>query len=301
MRLLVTGVSGMLGHSLTRLAARDHAVSGSYGSFPVSMPGARTFAMDLTDEGQLRRWVRELEPQAIIHTAALTNVDECERDLHRAKRINAGVTRRLADLAGEVRARFVYISTDYVFDGARGDYREADPPSPVNAYGESKLMGEVAAREASPDALIIRTSIFGFNIQPKTGVVEYVMNALKKRQTITRYLDQFSTPIYTADLSRLILELLDRGATGLFHAGGGEKISRYRFARQVADTWSLPGKLIRPVPFEQLAGAARRPKDSSLCGEKLSASLGSALPKVIEGMERLKKDMRGYHRAGAAR
>jgi dTDP-4-dehydrorhamnose reductase len=291
MRLLITGASGMLGYDMMRLARSDHEVWGTYRSFPVSVTGVRTLSMDLTDETQVREQLKSMKPEAIIHTAALTDVDQCERDRFSANRINSAATKFLALLAGDLGARLVYISTDYVFDGKRGNYVESDPPRPINVYGETKLLGEEGATSGCPNALIIRTSIIGLSIQPKSGQVKYIMESLRRRESITRFSDQFWTPIYTGDLSRLILELLARKSEGLFHIGGGEKISRYSFAIKVAETLSLPRGLIQPTPFKDLAGLAKRPKDSSLCGEKIEIHLGARLPHVTEGLERLKRDL----------
>lgn len=292
MKLLVTGASGMLGHALMRLSSSRHETWGIYRSHRVSFPLARTFAADLTDEDAVRERLKVLKPAAIIHTAALTDVDECERNSELARRLNAEATRTLAELAGELGSRFVYISTDYVFDGQKGDYAEADSPNPVNVYGETKLMGEEAATGSCPGSLVIRTSIFGLNVQPKRGVVEYLIRSLKRGETVSRFSDQFATPIYTGHLSRLLLELLEKGAKGLFHLGGGEKLSRYEFALEVADLFGYSRKRIEPVPFRPIEGLARRPKDSSLCGSKAENLLGIKLPSVGEGLARLKMDLK---------
>jgi len=291
MKLLITGASGMLGHSLMRLAVERHEVVGIYRSFPVSMRGGKSLALDLADEDRVKKQVAALKPEAIVHTAAMTDVEECERDPVRANRVNFQATKNLARLGGGLGIPFVYISTDYVFDGKKGSYVETDPPNPVNVYGETKLLGEEAVRSCCPRSLVIRTSIFGFNIQPKTGFVEYVMESLAKGEVITRFLDQFSTPIYTRDLGRFILELLDRGSTGLFHVGGGERISRYDFAVKVAETFCLSPAMIRPAPFRHLEGSAQRPRDSSLCSEKVESHLKMRLPSAKEGLERLKQDL----------
>lgn len=288
MRLLVTGASGMLGYRLMRIACGNHEVWGSYHTFPVSVSGATTFAMDLMDEGGVKKQVTQLQPEAIVHTAALTDVDACEKDRHRAERVNTHATRWLAGLAGELGARLVYISTDYVFDGAQGNYVETDPPLPINVYGETKLLGEEAALALCPRTLIVRTSIYGANLRPKPGPVEYVIDSLKNGNTIRRFRDQFSSPIYAGDLSRIILEMVARGCVGLFHVGGGEKISRYEFALAVANVFGLPKENILPVPFEQTQGLACRPKDSSLFSEKMEATLGVTAPRVRDGLKRLK-------------
>lgn len=253
--------------------------------------------MDLTDRAVVKEQVAALKPDAIIHTAALTDVEECERDPLKARQINVEVTKELANLGEKLGSEVVYVSTDYVFDGKRRDYSETDAPRPINFYGESKLLGEEAVRLFCPRSLVIRTSIFGFNIQPKIGQVEYFRESLAGGKFITRFSDQFSSPIYTGDLSQVILELLEHRSTGLFHVGGGERVSRYDFAVKVAETFSLPPGRIRPAPFTHLEGLAQRPRDSSLCSEKIERYLKMELPKIEDGLERLKQDLGGHQKS----
>ncbi len=287
----------MLGHAFMRLARATHDVWGSYHTFPVAIPGCRMLPMDLENGRRLKECLTAARPEAVIHTAALTDVDGCEKDPIRADRINGKATRELARIASELGILFVYISTDYVFDGKIGNYKETDAPCPINAYGTSKLSGEEAVREECPEGLVIRTSIFGYNVQPKTGLAEYVIKSLKNGKPLARFTDQFSTPIYTRDLSRLILKLLDRRATGLFHIGGGDRISRYDFAIRVARAFSLSSELIRPAAFVPLQGLAQRPVDTSLSGEKVEAYLNDSLPKVEEGLLMLSEELRSFYDA----
>jgi len=246
--------------------------------------------MDLIDEVQVENSILEIQPEAVIHTAALTEVDGCERDPQLAMRINVAGTKHLARWTKEVGANFVYISTDYVFDGERGNYLESDLPSPVSVYGKSKLMGEEVVKSFCPHALVIRTSIFGFNVQPKIGPVESIIGHLQEGKGINRFSDQFFSPIYTGDLNRIILELLARRCEGLFHVGGKGRLSRYEFALKVAETFNFPHKKILPVPFEPFSQFARRPKDSSLDGGKVERKLGIQLPKVEDGLKRLREE-----------
>ncbi len=297
MRIFVTGGSGMLGHTFMRLARGTHDVWGSYLTFPVTIAGCHMLPLDLENTRGIKECMTAARPEAVIHTAALTDVDACEKDPIRADRINGKATRDLARIASELGILFVYISTDYVFDGKKGSYKETDAPCPINAYGMSKLSGEEAVREECPEGLVIRTSIFGYNVQPKTGVAEYVINSLKNGKRLARFTDQFSTPIYTGDLSRVILNLLDRRATGMFHVGGGERISRFDFAVKVARAFALSTELVRPAPFVPLQGLAQRPVDTSLSSDKVEAYLKDCLPEVEEGLAKLSEELRSLHDA----
>lgn len=289
MKIVVTGGSGMLGHNLMRLACREHEVWGSYHTHRVDIPGCRLFELDLADALDCAEQLKSIRPDVVVHTAALTDVDECEREGKKASRINVDGTGLLAEATEQVGGRFVYLSTDYVFDGERGDYREEDSPSPVNRYGETKLVGENLARQRCSKALILRTSMYGLKLPPQMGMMETLLETFRGGQTLTRFADQFSTPLYTGQLSEIILRLVQSGALGLLHVGGGQKISRLAFAQELAGVFALRATL-QPVSFKQIQGLARRPRDSSLAGRRVEERLGIRLPQVRSGLERLKED-----------
>jgi dTDP-4-dehydrorhamnose reductase len=291
MRLLVTGASGMLGYYLARLAVNDYEVWGSYRSFPVKIAGVKTFSLALEDQKGLRESVVSIRPDGIVHAAAFTDVDECETDRDSARKINVEGTAALARAAEEISARVIYISTDYVFDGKKGEYGEDDPTNPQNYYGESKLLGEFAVSENCSNGLILRTSIFGLKVPPKTGMMETLLDALAGKAPLARFADQFSSPIYTGQLSRLILDLLHRRVGGLFHVGG-ERVSRLQFAKEVADVFLLRDAKFQSVSFNPIAGLATRPRDSSLRSQKLQDFLRTPLAQIREGLKELKKDLK---------
>jgi len=299
MKLVVTGGSGMLGHDLLRRACREHQVWGSFHAHPVDMPGSSMFPLDLAKEQDLAAKLAVIKPDAIVHTAALTNVDECERQPEMAKRINGQGTKLMAEIAEELNARFVYISTDYVFDGDSGGYREDDAPNPVNRYGESKLQGEEWVRRCCSQALILRTTMFGFKIPPQKGLMEALVEALSSGRPMTRFADQYFTPLYCGQLSELILRLIDLGAAGLFHVGSANKLSRYEFARQVADLFAPGRSEISPVPFRQIDGLAKRPRDTSLSSDRIQEHFSITLPRADAGLALLCREWARDNEKGA--
>lgn len=290
MRILVTGASGMLGHNLARLASRENKVWGSFHTHPVLIPGCTMFPMQLTNERELKTQVTSIAPDVVIHTAALTDVDECEKQAEVTNRINAQGTRILAAVAEELRARFVYISTDYVFDGETGNYSEEDAPSPVNHYGESKLLGEEFARRCCSQALVLRTTMFGLKVSPRTGLIENLVAALREGKPLLRFMDQYFTPLYTGQLTQVILQLLRLRAEGLFHIGSNARVSRFEFSCQVAQIFGADRADIQPAPFRRIEGIARRPKDTSLVSQLVEERFGVQLPDLRRGLQELKKD-----------
>jgi len=290
MRIIVTGGSGMLGHCLVESARHRHEVWGSYRTHPVDIRGCSMFALDVTDETQVKTQFSVIRPEIVIHTAGLTDVDECERSPDKARGINSKGTETAAKIAGQLGALFVYISSDYVFDGAKGNYSENDTPRPVNHYGRSKLRGEESARQACSKLLILRTTMFGLKIPPQTGMMEGLVAALRGGKPMTRFVDQYFTPLYTQQLSDLIVRFAELGITGLFHLGAVEKVSRFEFAQQVAEIFASVGSEIRPVPFRQIDSLATRPRDTSLSSRMLVERTGIELPGVHAGLLQLKRD-----------
>jgi dTDP-4-dehydrorhamnose reductase len=290
MRIVVTGGSGMLGHCLMRLARRRHEVWGSYHTHPVEIPGCSLFAMDVTHESEVRAQLEAVKPDVVVHTAALTDVDECERSPEKAKRINSEGTRITAKISQELGAQLVYISSDYVFNGAHGTYSETDAPDPVNCYGESKLSAEEYAQQLCSRLLIVRTTMFGLKLPPRIGLMESLIDALRRGRPLTRFVDQYFTPLYTGQFSEIVLRLVEIGATGLFHIGAAEKVSRFEFAQEVAEIFAPRCSEIRPVPFQQIDGLARRPKDTSLISRAVQERLGIPLPDFRAGLRQLQHD-----------
>ncbi len=290
MKILVTGGSGMLGHRLMRLAKLDHDVWGTYHTQRVDIDGCAMVVLDVTNEIEVRDRLSAIAPDIVIHTAALTDVDECETAPDKAELINGTGTRFVAATSEQLGARFVYISTDYVFDGARGDYVEDDRTNPVNQYGKSKLLGETWALKLCSRALILRTTMYGLKIPPKVGMMESLVAALRNGKPLARFVDQFFNPLYTGQLSQIILRLIDLERTGLYHVGASDKVSRLQFAERVAALWAAGGSEIRPVPFRQIENLAPRPRDTSLACRRLQALMAAEPPGLQEGLGQLRRD-----------
>src|SRR5690242_16494390 len=169
MNILVTGSSGLLGANLVlELARAGHQLTALYHHYPIHPPNVRSQCCDLTGDCDLV--IREAMPSLIIHCAAATNIEWCEAHPKECMRINGEVPGYLAGLAKSVRAAFVYISTDAVFDGCTGGYSETDPVRPVNQYARTKAAGEAAVLQAMREALVLRVNMFGWNLQPKLSL-----------------------------------------------------------------------------------------------------------------------------------
>lgn len=287
-RWLITGGSGLLGGNLARMASSRAEVWTSYCEHPAPIAGCETIPLDLRDGEQVAAAVRGISPEVIIHAAALTTVDYCQQHLEEAWAINAGGSEAIAAAAAEVGARLVYISTDAVFQGDRGGYREHETAHPVNHYAASKLAGEVQVRRHLPAALVVRTTIYGWNARDKRSLAEWIRDGLMEGRTLPLFTDIFFAPILVNDLADAIFDLIDLKATGIYHVAGSQRCSKYEFGMILAEVFGLAPSSIEKTSVEQADFAAPRPRDPSLCVEKAQMALGRPLPDVRQGLTRFK-------------
>ena len=242
---------------------------------PVIDPGS--FAvMDITSPEQTGRVLDGFRPDVVVHCAAITDVDPCELDPENCERVNIEGTRNIAAAAAACNARFIYLSTDFVFDGLKGPYGEDDDPNPVSTYGWSKLQGEYIARSARVPWAIVRT-ILVYGVPPslkRNNLVTWVYSSLKNNQPIRVVNDQFRMPTLADDLADGIISIVERNKTGIFHLSGPEMVSVFEFAQQTARFFGLDQSLITPVKSAELKQAGRRPP-----------STGFILDRAIEELE----------------
>jgi dTDP-4-dehydrorhamnose reductase len=285
--ILVTGASGLLGVSLVSLAQEQgREVVGLYHNHPVHIDGVKLLAADLADQAETCRIFEELEPSSVVHCAAATDVDWCEEHPEEAHKINVMVPAAIAAICSRISGRLLYISTDSVFDGARGNYAEADTPEPVNVYAKTKLLGERQVLRQNPTASVARVSIYGWNAQNKESLAEWVLQRLAVGSIVPGFSDVIFCPVLANDLAEVLLALLDRDLASLYHVVGSEPISKYEFARRVASSFGFdPGRVV-PTRLADARLKARRPLNTSLNTEKVCAALGRPMPDVEAGLRR---------------
>lgn len=259
LRLLVTGGTGQVGRALVALAQRR--------GHEVDAPPHASLAIE--DPAAVDAAVARSRPDWILHPAAMTDVDACERDPARAHLVNAVGPENLAKAAARRGARMLLVSTDYVFDGARGHYREDDAPGPLSHYGRSKLAGERLVQAALPEAVVARTSVvFGPH---RNNFVLWVRRSLRAGQPVRVAHDQWVTPSAADDVAAQLLALAEGGHAGVWHTAGAERLSRLEMAQRIARHDGLDPSPIQPVAMADLAWLAPRPRDSSLDTSKVRA------------------------------
>lgn len=266
MKVLVTGVSGQLGFDVMReLLARG-----------VEAKGASRSDFSLTDFAAMRRFVEAHRPTAIIHCAAYTAVDKAEDEPELCREVNASATGELARIAKEIGAKFLYISTDYVFPGTGENfYKPEDEKAPCNVYGESKLLGEEAAREALEELFIVRISwVFGENGK---NFIKTMLRLAETHEELSVVGDQIGSPTYTRDLARLLADMIVTRKYGVYHATNEGTCS---WAELAAEALRCAGKktCVRAIKTEEYPTKAKRPKNSRLSKKCLDEAGFSRLP-----------------------
>jgi dTDP-4-dehydrorhamnose reductase len=282
MRALVVGGSGQIGGSLLRtLASRGHEAVGTY----LSVPQEGLVPLDASRRDEAAGLLRATRPEVVFYPAGFTWVDGCERDPARARDANLDQPLNLARASAEVGARFVYFSTDYVFDGVAGPYDESSPTNPLSAYGRAKLDAERAlAEELGDRALTVRTSwVFGPERQGKNFVYQLV-KALGQGKALECPSDQISSPSYGPDVARAVVGLVEGGASGLIHVAGPEVMGRVEFARAIAGAFGLEPSLIVAKTTEELGQGAPRPLNGGLLTPRLDAIRPGAMRRLGEAL-----------------
>ncbi|MGC9182266.1 dTDP-4-dehydrorhamnose reductase [Thermogladius sp.] len=295
--MLVTGGTGLLGWSLVeRLAGRGFEVYATYhATRPPRVEGVSWVRVDFSDPHEAGPLVESLRPEVVVHTAAYTDVDGCEVNKNLALNVNYVSTRELARACRGVCEYFVYVSTDYVFDGEKGLYRESDDPNPLNYYGLTKLMGEVAVAAALRDYLVLRTSgIYGCSPGGKRGFALDALGKLSRGRTVEAFVDQFLSPTYAPDLAGAILRILEARPRGVLHVAG-ERVSRYGFAVELARVLGVSEDLVKPASIASAVLKARRPRDSSL-DTSLARSMGLEVRPLREALRAFAGECAEYAR-----
>ncbi len=289
MRILVIGASGLVGGVLLREFCRLGEIVGTFNHYQAE----GLLPLDIRDADAVAGLVHRVAPEIVLQPASLTNVDYCETHPQEAWQINVEGTRHVLEAAAGVGAKHVFFSSDYVFDGKSGPYSEEDPPSPASVYGRTKLAGEEIVREASPNHLVIRTTVvYGWEQQGKNFVVR-LLQSLERRQEVRAPADQVGSPTYAANLAQAVRELVERGGRGLYNLAGRQLIDRYHFALAAARAFGLPGDLIRPVTTAELNQAAARPLQGGLKLDKALRELTSPLLGYEEGLAAMRKEREG--------
>lgn len=286
MKILIIGASGLVGsHLLQACQSRGWDVLGTYHTF--AQPGL--MPLKITDRDDVRSLIQKSQPDVVFLPAFRSNVDYCEQNPEETYQINVVGSLNVARAVGDVGAKLVFYSSDYVFNGNAGPYRETDQTDPICVYGRQKLEIEQQIAKLLENYLILRiTVVYGHEAQRKNFVVRLITN-LKNGQTMKVPQDQIGSPTLVDDIAEASCRLVEAGATGIFHVAGPDAIGRYQFALDVAEVFGLPTENIMAVNTPELGQPAQRPLQAGMMCDRLLQTLNWNLRGVVDGLEYFKQ------------
>jgi dTDP-4-dehydrorhamnose reductase len=290
-KVLVTGSNGLLGQKLTEriLAKNDfELIATAKGSNRYSQKEGYLYAeMDILDEANVMEVITKIKPDAVINTAAMTNVDTCETEKEACWALNVKSVEYLIKACKVNDVQLVHLSTDFIFDGLAGPYKEDDAPCPVSFYGESKLAAELLLQESDIDWTVLRTIIvYGIvNDMSRSNIVLWAKGALEKGNPINIVNDQWRMPTLAEDLAEICLLAAEKRAKGVFNASGKDMMSIMELVEQVADFYKLDKSLIHPISSASLNQVAKRPVKTGFILDKSIKELGYNPHSFTEGMQ----------------
>lgn len=291
MKLLITGASGLYGSKLAMLAVEKNFEV--YSCDVQELPVCGNFVkFDVSNKDLVNEAFKRVKPDVVVHAATLTDVDKCELNKELAWKINVEGTRNIVDAAKSTGTFVIYISTDYVFSGEKGNYKESDEPGPINYYGLTKLKAEELVKTQA-EYFIGRPSVI-YGSTPAAGKVNFALwliETLRKSEHVKIVTDQCNTPTLNTNLADMTLEVVDRRLTGIFHLCGATRVSRFEFAQMIAEAFGLDKNFIDPVLSSQFTWPAKRPMDSSLDTSKAKQTLQHKPLAMDKALERLKFEL----------
>lgn len=275
------------------LLKTEFELYGTYCANPPPIEGYRLIKLDVTSPENVKEVLETIEPEVIIHAAARADVDFCERNHDVSFGVNVCGSENLVKQAELIGARFIYLSTDLVFDGEERDYSEDDNPNPTSFYGATKLEAEERVLKLSLRALVLRLSLlYGNRGHSNVGFVYRTLESLQAGKAHKLFTDQYRTPLYLEDVAVALKRIvLDMNFRGLYHLGGPERVSRWEFGQVLTEVFGFSQKLLLPIKMEDLPEMLTRPRDCSLNSAKICRKLHLRPTTVRQGLQKLKREM----------
>jgi dTDP-4-dehydrorhamnose reductase len=287
-RLMVTGYGGFVAGSVVWQASETwdvHALS--LVEAPEMRDGFRCYQLDLRDTAKLREVFRKAKPNAVIHTAALADIDYCQSHQDEAEEVNVGITQELARLCGESGARLALCSTDSIFDGAKGMYTEEEEPRPINTYADTKVRAEKIVLEECGGGVVARLSlVMGLPVLGAgNSFLAKMIASLEAGREVLFPQNEVRTPVDVITVGRVLLELAGSTFTGTLHVSGNTRLNRYDMAQRIAERLGYSAALVTPTDSNAIEGRAPRPNDASLDNARAKSLLDTPMRSLMEGLE----------------
>jgi len=292
MKVLITGANGFLGHYLVSLLLQKgyEVIATGKGNNKLPFGNSEKFVyteMDFTNPFVVNDIFDTHKPEIVVHAGAISKPDECELNRKEALRINTEGTVTMLSNAAKHKCFFIFISTDFVFDGEAGMYTEVDNPNPVNFYGKTKLVAEEAVKRYDFDWAIVRTVlVYGKAMAGRSNILTIVKEKLEKGEAYSVVDDQVRTPTYVEDLAAGIIAIMEKRACGIYHLSGINILTPYEMACKTADFLGLDKSLIKRVTAESFSQPAKRPARTGFIIDKAKRELAYSPVSFLEGLKR---------------
>ena len=297
-KILITGSNGLLGQKLIdRILTANNceliATSKGKNRHPIQR-GYIYEELDITNVIEINTIINRYQPDTIINTAAMTNVDTCETERDLCWLMNVTAVSFLIEACAKTNIRLLHLSTDFIFDGANGPYTETDEPNPLSYYGESKLAAEKLLMRSNIKWAILRTIIVYGVVRDlsRSNIVLWAKNALQKGEPINVINDQWRMPTLAEDLADICLLAADKEAQGVYNASGKDMLSIMEIVLAVADFYDLDKSLIHPISSASLNQSAKRPVKTGFILDKSIKDLGYAPHSFMEGLKIMDKQLK---------
>ena len=289
-KVLVIGSGGLLGGALLRLGHDRYHMFGTYNTHKTE--GNVFFHLDVTRRQDVFRVLERVKPDVVIDTHALHNVDYCETHPEETWLVNVEGTKNVAEASKRAGAKYVFISTDYIFDGKKQAYTEKDKPRPLNYYAKTKWAAELILEALNINYIIARSAVlYGQGGSGKVSFVLWMIDKLRNREQVNIITDQHNNPTFVDNLAEILFKLCDIDVNGTFHITGTDCLSRYDYALRIAKMFNLDRKLINPLTSPELNQIAQRPEKVNMSTNKVERVSGLKSVGVDEGLARLKKQL----------
>ncbi|WP_370408257.1 NAD(P)-dependent oxidoreductase [Tenacibaculum dicentrarchi] len=296
-KVVITGSNGLLGQSLVNLLLKEtqkyQVIGFSKGKNRSGRTDFNYVPIDITNKNGLNKQLKKYQPDVIINTAAMTNVDACENSKEACDLLNIDVVDTLRNFSSANNTHLIHISTDFIFDGKKGFYKETDTPNPVNYYGISKLKAEQILTQSNIDYTILRTVLVYGKVfdMSRSNIVLWVKKSLEDKKEITIVNDQYRTPTYVEDLAFACKLSIDKKAVGIFNVSSNTLLSIYEIAQQIAVVFQLDKSLIKPIKTSELKQTASRPVKTGFDLEKTNEILQFYPKSFKENLQKFKKKL----------
>lgn len=278
-KILIIGASGLLGSAFLKKFSEKYETYGTYCNNKFD----KGLYYDFT-KNDLSIF-KKIKPNIVIHSGGITDVDLCEIKKELAYSVNVEGTKNIIEGCRLNDSKLIYISTDFVFDGEKGNYKEDDIPNPINHYAKTKLESENLIKNSGLKYLIIRVS-FLYDTKDNKKFIHFVINKLKNNEEVNAIVDHIRTPTLVEDIAYTLEALIRKNRTGIYHVSGSEVLSNYETALKIADVFNFNKKLVKPIYAKDFKQTALRPRNTSLNTEKLKKE-NIVMSNLTEGLKKI--------------